>query len=144
LAGVTKAEAEEVLAEDKIITENLRWRQVSSRYILDVGVLMPHSTRLLRLKGNIGRKNYSFALLYNNYPIRKYTVHHHHKNPSCEVVYGPHKHTWDDIYEDNWVYVPEDIRSGNPNEALLDFLAECNITLQGAPPVQAFGFQGFF
>ena len=44
---------------------------------------------------------------------------------------GPHKHTWDDEWADKIVYVPDDIRVGDPNEELLDFLAECNIRLQG-------------
>jgi hypothetical protein len=92
----------------------------------------------------VGRTNYSFTLLYNNSPIRKYTVHHHHKNPSGEVIYGPHKHTWGDVYLDNCVYVPDDIRSDNPYNALIDFLAECNITLAGSPSPQDFGFQAFF
>jgi hypothetical protein len=144
LAGVSKADAEEVLGEAKIITENLQWQRFSSSYRLDAGVLATTSGKLLRLKGYVGRTNFSFALLYNNSPIRKYTAHHHHRNPSGEVIYGPHKHTWDDVDEDNWVYVPDNVRSDNPNDALVDFLAECNITLQGASPAQEFGFQAFF
>ena len=144
MASVSKAEAEEVLVEEKIITENLQWQRFSTNHRLDAGVLALASGRLLRLKGYVGRTNYSFTLLYNNSPIRKYTVHHHHKNPSGEVIYGPHKHTWDDVDEDHWVYVPNNISTDNPYAALLDFLAECNITLHGAAPAQEFGFQTFF
>lgn len=144
MAGVSKADAEEVLREEKIITENLRWQRFSSSYRLEAGVLAPGSGKLLRLKGYIGRTNYSFTLLYNNCPIRKFTVHHHHKNPSGEVIYGPHKHTWDDVDEDNWVYVPDNVRSDNPNVALVDSLEECKVTLQGSAPIREFGFQTSF
>ena len=33
---------------------------------------------------------------------------------------------------DRRVYIPDDIRIGNVNEELVDFLEECNIRLRGA------------
>ena len=140
---VTEAEAEAILAEEKVITKNLRWVSRGPRLELDaaVGIIRPPDdpdepekpAAPLRLVGFIGKTNRSFALLYQNLPIRKYTVHDHHTNPKTgEVVYGPHKHTWDDDWEDGLVYVPADIRSGDVNEELIGFLNECNIRLEGA------------
>ena len=51
---------------------------------------------------------------------------------------GPHKHFWDEEYEDNRVYIPDDIRNGDPNEELIDFLAECNIDLRASYDRESF------
>lgn len=140
---VTKAEAEAILAEEKVITKNLRWTSRGPRFELEAAVGIvgqpvdpdepEKPVASLRLVGYVGKTNRSFALLCRNFPIRKYTVHDHHTNPKTgEVVYGPHKHTWDDDWEDGLVYVPADIRIGDANEELVDFLHECNIRLEGA------------
>ena len=129
---VTAAEAETVLAEDKVIGVNLAWRRDAGAFKLKATVLSLDSDAVLNLRGYIGTKNRSFALLYQNTPIRKYTVHDRHRNPATgEVISGSHKHTWDDDWEDRLVYVPDDITIGNPNEELIGFLAECNIRLRG-------------
>lgn len=97
------------------------------------------SDAVLSLRGYVGPKNRSLVLLYRNTPIRKYTVHDRHKNPATgEIVLGPHKHTWDDNWEDRLVYVPDDITVGDPNQELLDFLNECNIQLGGSYSPQMF------
>ena len=130
---VTAAEAETVLAEEKVIGVNLAWRGDARGFKLEATVLSLDSDEVLNLRGYIGAKNRSLVLLYRNTPIRKYTAHDRHRNPATgEVVIGPHKHTWDDDWEDRLVYVPDDIRIGNPNEELMDFLAECNIRLRGS------------
>ncbi len=130
---VTRAEAEAILAEPKVIAANLAWQFQRDGYRLETIVLAEESGEPLSLRGYVGRKNRSFALLYKNTPIRKYTVHERHTDPKTgERVFGPHKHFWDDAYADNRVYVPNDIRIGNPNEELLDFLKECSIALRGS------------
>ena len=130
---VTKAEAEAILEEDKVIAVNLHWFPDGPRFRLGAAVRAVESGALLRLHGFVGKTNRSFALLHRNFPIRKYTVHDHHTNPDTgEVVFGPHKHTWDDEWEDRLVYVPTDIRIGDANDELHDFLVECNIRLLGA------------
>ena len=71
-------------------------------------------------------------MLFQNQPIRKYTVHAFHRDPvTRKRVTEPHKHTWDDEWEDQLVYIPNDIRIGDPNDELLDFLRECNISFRG-------------
>ncbi len=136
---VTRAEAEAIVAEPKVITANLAWRFQEGGYRLDAAVLAEESGELLKLRGYVGRKNRSFALLYKNTPIRKYTVHDRHTDPKTgERVTGPHKHFWDDVYEDNRVYIPDDIRIGDPNTELPDFLDECRIDLKGAYQMESF------
>lgn len=129
---VTAAEAEAILAKPKIIAANNSWRRYSPNYRIEATVLILDTNEICSLRGQVGRSNRSLALLYNNTPIRKWTVHHQHRNPvTREIVREPHKHTWDDVYEDKIIYIPDDIRVGDVNDELLDFLNECNITLRG-------------
>ena len=129
---VTAAEAEAILANPKIIAANISWRRFSPNYRIEATVLILDTNEVCSLRGQVGRSNRSFVLLYNNTPIRKWTVHHQHRNPvTGEIVREPHKHTWDDVYEDKVVSIPNDIRGGDVNDELLDFLNECNITLRG-------------
>ena len=91
------------------------------------------SGQTLSLRGFVGKKNRSFVLLYKNNPIRKYTVHAWHRHPiTKERITDPHKHTWDDEWQDRLIYIPDDIRIGNPNDELIDFLKECNISLRSS------------
>lgn len=132
---VTEAEARRILEARKVIGANLSWKRDGSVSRLEAKVLCPDTGETLTLKGFLGKTNRSFALLYQNTPIRKYTVHAFHRDPvTRERVTVPHKHTWDDDWGDQRVYVPNDIRAGNPDEELIDFLAECNITLRGSYP----------
>ena len=141
---VTAAEAEGILAENKVIAMNMAWigerrGQEYYAYKLRATVMSEESGEILILHGYVGRKNRSFVLLYKNSPIRKYTVHDRHTDPVTRIVYTePHKHWWDDVWEDNRVYIPDDIRIGDPNEELMDFLVECNISLRGSYQPRSF------
>ena len=129
---VTEAEAQTILTEHKVIGANLSWIADGVIQRLEAKVLCVESEEILTLKGTRGKTNRSFVLLYKNTPIRKYTVHAYHRDPvTREVIRQPHKHTWDEEYQDRRVYIPDDIRVGNINEELLDFLQECNIKLRG-------------
>jgi hypothetical protein len=129
---VSASEADAIIAEHKVIAVNLRWSRDGRNYRLDAAVLSLESGHMLRLRGFVGRTNRSLAVLFENTPIRKYTVHDRHRDPvSREVIRQPHKHYWDDDWQDKRVYILDDIRTGDPNEELLDFLAECNIELNG-------------
>ena len=129
---VTEAEAQTILTEQKVIGANLSWTADGAIQRLEAKVLCVESEEILTLRGTRGKTNRSFVILYKNTPIRKYTVHAYHRDPvTREVVRQPHKHTWDEEYQDRRVYIPDDIRVGNINEELLDFLQECNIELRG-------------
>ena len=129
---VSAADANRLLEEDKVIGANVTWRMDGNVFRLEATVLCIDSEEILSLRGFYGKKNRSFALLYRNTPIRKYTVHAFHRDPvTRERVTQPHKHWWDDEWEDKRVYIPGDIRIGNLNEEFVDFLQECNIELRG-------------
>ena len=129
---VTEAAANSLLKEDKVIWANLSWRIDGEMVRLEAKVLCLESEEILSLRGTVGKKNRSFVLLYQNTPIRKYTVHAFHRDPvTRERVTEPHKHWWDDEWEDKRVYIPNDIRIGDANDELVDFLQECNISLRG-------------
>ncbi len=131
-----------MIAEDKEITATLVWRRRGSGYRLqDAVVLARESGTRLGLRGYVGRTNRGFSLLHKNTPIRKYTAHARHPNPDGTKIEGPHKHTWDTIFEDHIAYIPTDIRFGDANDELVDFLAECNVTLISTYQRQAFPFQ---
>ena len=122
-----------MLSESKVIAANLMWRFDHGGYRLEATVLAEESGELLSLRGYVGRRSRSFVLLYRNTPIRKYTVHSQHiDHETGERTTEPHKHTWDEINQDRKVYLPNDIRIGDANHELIDFLQECNITLRGA------------
>ena len=130
---VTKTQADIILAESKVIAANLMWRFDRRAYRLEATMLAEDSGELLKLRGYVGPRSRSFALLYRNTPIRKYTVHHMHiDHETGEKTSEPHKHTWDEINKDRKTYLPDDIRIGDANRELIDFLRECNITLRGA------------
>lgn len=131
---VTTDEAEAAVAATKIISGSLHWgtrARAMGRLYLEARVLVPETSELLGLTGVQGARNFSFTLLYRGVPIRKATKHAMHRNPNGEVIREPHKHRWDDVDEDGWAYVPADVRWDNPDDALIDFLAECNIRYTG-------------
>ena len=140
---VTQAKAEQLIEERKVIGVNLSWKDKGESYYLEAKVLCLESEETLSLRGFAGKRNRSFVLLYKNLPIRKYTVHAYHRDPVTQQrVREPHKHYWDDEWEDKRVYIPNDIRIGDPNQELEDFLRECNISLRGTFPARMFPLWG--
>lgn len=133
MANITKAEADAIIAEPKVISANLRWQPWHRGFRLNgstgAAVVALNSEQILKLSGYVGRKNRSFALLFKNQRIRGYCVKSRRRNPDGQIISGPHKHSWEDLDEDSWAYVPTDVRSGDVNIELLDFLTECNVEL---------------
>lgn len=139
MRAITAAEADAILNEPKVIAMNLGWKSDGRGYRLEATVMAEQSAHLLGLRAFVGVKNRSYALLFKNTPIRMFTVHDRHRDPATrQIVREPHKHRWDDVWEDQPVYVPDDIRQGDPNIELMDFLKECGITLKGTYKSQAF------
>jgi len=129
----TQDEADAIVAAIKVITQNVVWRQVRSRfrnYRIEANVLIPERDELARLAGHVGKTNFNFSLLYGNEPIRRCHKGFEHRNPDGSKVTGIHKHIWDDEEEDRWAYEPESFPD-DPNRAFLEFLDECNIELRG-------------
>lgn len=132
---LTKAEADAILAEPKVITANISWRSLPAgggrRFLLETSVLVPSKNLLLKLYGRVGKTNYSFALVHAGDPIRKLTAHARHHNPGCEWLTQTHIHIWDEANEDGQAYIPSEIITSDVHQALHDFLKECNINLRG-------------
>lgn len=131
----TKADADRIVNEHKICTAHLTWRPEKSRlrrYHLETRVLVPSAEKMCQIRGAIGKKNYSFALLYDNIPLRCFTVHSQHKKPDGTPVREPHKHVWDELNEGREVYIPDDIDLSDINQAFKDFLAEVNVEIRGS------------
>ena len=130
-----KAKVDTLCKSPKVIKEDsLQWQAVDQhRYRLETRVFSPEMQCVLRLCGSVGRTNYGFTLLFENYPIRSLNCHHKHRKPSGELVYGLHKHTWDEVYRSQDCYVPDDIDpNADINSIFLAFLEEENIRLVGS------------
>jgi hypothetical protein len=127
----TKQEAEQLIRAQKIISTPISWKSFLGNWRLEANALEPKSNTMLKLQGYIGRDNYSFAVLFRNCPIRKYTKHRRHKFRG-QVYIVPHKHLWDEVNGDREVFIPNDIGpNDNINDQFLDFYKECNIVLRG-------------
>ncbi len=131
-AKPTKLEADQLVATRKVVSAPVTWTsEVKDTWRLQTKALAPTFKAAFRLVGYVGKRNYSFALLYNNYPIRRYTKHHRHPFGN-KVFIDPHKHIWDEHNEGRDAYIPEDINPDDDiNEQFLAFCKECNIDLIG-------------
>ena len=128
----TKTEADNLVAKYKVASSKLAWRPEPKGWRLQATVMAVDSDDLVfKLTGYIGKSNYSFVLLYQNWPIRKYTKHAPH--PIGGVLFTePHKHLWDGETEQRMAYVPDDIEpDADINDQFLAFCKECNIELVG-------------
>lgn len=138
MAGPTREEADELIRTPKVVSVLVKWKPDGRlRWKLEATVLAVEQNELLKLCGAVGVRNHSFVLLYQNYPLRKYTKHAQHRDSRTgQLVREPHKHIWDENVGDTEVYIPDDI---NPEDEIDDqfraFCKECNIDLAG-------GYQG--
>ena len=127
----TRSEADELIAARKIITSSITWKTDREFLRLEAKALEPERQAIFRLVGCIGKRNYSFCLLYRNFPIRKFTKHAKHRFQGEEIE-EPHKHVWDEVTNSSEVYIPDDINpNDNLNDQFLAFCHECNIELRG-------------
>lgn len=131
----TKNFADQLSSVSKVISTQLQWRADGLRHKLKANVLAPGLNEVLELRAVIGIRSRSFTLLYKTISIRRYEPRGRHTTPDGLRINGPHKHTWDPIFADDNAYIPDDIDpNADPNEQLLQFLAEQNIRL--AEPYQ--------
>lgn len=131
ILGISTAEVDALVAEPKLISANVVWHPDVNGHKLEARVLVLSSSQLLRLTGKLGERNYSFCLLLNNFPIRRWCTKRRHTNPDKEIIRGPHKHRFDEEHGDNWAYQPNDLTPIDVNLDFAAFLEECNISLTG-------------
>jgi len=135
-ARPTTLEIATLLAEEKVITANLRWRPWGRGWRLEATVLALTSRKTLELRGFVGPANRSYALLLNSIDIRHLCLspNARHTNRDGQRFDGLHKHRYDEAAGDSIdAYLPADItKPGDVNAEFLDFITECKIRLEGA------------
>ena len=88
------------------------------------------SARLGRIIATSDRYRTKCAFIYNDVCIRRWESAGPHRNPDGEVIPGAHKHGWDEVHEDRWAYVPDDIDTTSRDSILDSFMVECGITIE--------------
>lgn len=141
----TAEEAERLLALKKVVGEPIVWEPqdgAEQRFRFKVRALSLESDDILWLAGSARIGNWGYVLIARaNWVLRKVsTPHAGHRNRDGSVADPRHKHTWTEADDNAAVYMPDDIRWESGKLALLDFAAECKITLLHDVP--AVPFQG--
>lgn len=129
---ITAAEADALVAEEKVIDDDVRWSFQRGGMRFAARVRSLESDAELTLHGFVGESNRSIVLVIDGSAIRRYTVHPSHRNPDTRrKIYGAHMHIWDDVWQDDLALPPDGIRVGDPDQELFDCLRQFSITLRG-------------
>ena len=128
---LTHEEREHIYVLEKIVPgETLIWQYENGRSKIIAPVFLLNGGELT-LRAIRGNRSYSFALHYaQNQLIRRWDSQRH-TNPDGTVLTCPHKHYWTKEHGDGYAYEVKDIPKDNVNKALLAFLKECKITIEG-------------
>ena len=126
-----------MLAAPKHITEDIRWTLRAGRTPkYECEFLVRFTLRgeaQLRVVGRIVAASDQYrtkcAFIYNRICIRRWESTGPHRNPNGELIAGEHKHGWDEMHEDRWAYVPDDIDTTSRDSILDSFMVECGITI---------------
>ena len=116
--------------EKYVIGDTLEWEYVNGRDRITAPVFLPDGEELT-LRATRGPRSFSFALHYRrNQLIRRWDFTRH-TNPDGTTFNGPHKHYWTPEHGEDYAYEVTDIPLDNINHALLAFLEECRIRIEG-------------
>jgi hypothetical protein len=138
---LTAEQAEILYTNTKELAEDWAWERNENnrdRMKGDAQVIDQETGTRLTLKASSWRKGHSFALLWNNIPIRRFDFTDH-PDPDTGDPMGPHKHRPQTL---DWdlplVYPVDDVTTSDPHEALIDFMEESRIeyghrTVAGVP-----------
>jgi hypothetical protein len=128
---ITKSEIDEIHDMEKVMEEDWVWEKVGPNLIEEAKVYCINSDINLTLKG-WKREKYGFCLLYKNTRIvRRWDDSTPHTNPDGTVIDEPHKHYWDEEYEDAFAYAVDDIPTNDVDGAFKAFLEEEHIEHTG-------------
>lgn len=95
---------------------------------MNARVITKENGEILEVKGKRWQKGHSFVIMYENTVIRCWDYNDHH-----EGINGGHKHKYPyDEYQEDDPYPAPDVSTTDVNQALIDFLVECNIEHQHA------------
>lgn len=135
---ISTDEAEELHRIPKVIYEDFEWEWDGRKHVGSVRVECIDRDDVLRLSAWQNTRRYSFSLLYRNaITIRRWGNHPGHTNPDGEPTDGPHKHYYEEGYEDDWAYTTDDVTTSDVRQAFFDFLDEESIELGGSASYQA-------
>jgi hypothetical protein len=135
---------EQLFAVPKSVVSRIGWKSAGGDVLKFRAKVLTADGLVLDLIGywNIknGERRWGFSLSYFGNCVRSYDMSEVHRNPGGGgKVRGPHKHKFSSSKIPRFAYKPNPpISEGDPNSALLDFLAEANITLNY--PYQSFMF----
>jgi hypothetical protein len=138
ISSLSNDEAESLYKKPKLITTGThRWVPRGSlenpvSFYLEIEVITEDKKTELAVrawKGLTRKKRYSFSLLNKDKtPIRRWDdkIGDPHPYEKQETA-GPHKHFWTEEHKDRAWYPTTDVRTNDPDGAILDFMKECNI-----------------
>jgi hypothetical protein len=133
-ARLSKDESDAIYESPKTVSdETISWGIMENKSQKINFEVVTQDNVSLKVKGWCswkGKKRYSFALMFkNSIPIRRWDDKPRHSDPCTDkVLMKPHKHYYCPEHDDACAYETEDIRLGDVNGALMDFLKECHIS----------------
>lgn len=127
MADFDEEKMEALYGQKKVLIEDFRWEQdgQSNRYTGRAKAKTVEGDEILTVHGEKWgpMPKYSFVLRYQNTAIRVFDINDHH-----EGIDGGHKHMYKGMpYGDNEPYPVNDVSTSDVNQALMDFLDECEI-----------------
>ncbi len=128
-----------MLAAPKYVSGRIEWTMRAGRtprYESDFSVRSPvrgdpEPAIIGRIVASSNPYRTKCAFIYNGVCIRRWESTGRHRNPDGELILGEHKHGWDEVHEDRWAYVPDDIDPTSRTSVLDSFMVECGITIDG-------------
>lgn len=126
-------EREYIYQQEKVVPgDSLVWEVTNGSERLVAPVFLQDGEELV-LRGTKGVRRFSFALHYRkNQLIRRWDFKRHNNPDGTTFENGtPHKHRWTPEYGEDSAYAVNDIPLDNINHALIAFLKECNIKIEG-------------
>lgn len=138
LESFTAEMCEELFIAKKYTASRIAWKGIAADKLSFKAQVLTHDGRGLDLAGwyakagRGGKPIWGFSLYYRGHCIRSYDMSKYHKNPQKGgKARGPHKHRFSSSRIPRFAYKPDPaIRETNPNDALMDFLAEANIEMR--------------
>lgn len=125
MTEISKDRMELLYEERKELVEPIEWDQLPNRgYTMDAKVEAIESEEIMTVRGELWGKAYSFYLHYHNNIVRLWDFNDHHE-------FEGHKHEYIEDGQYGEPYEVQHIPTDDVNEALNEFLDECNIEYDG-------------
>ena len=135
--GLSKDEGDSLYLAPKIVDNGeIRWEPKDKNHMEVTIVLQTTDGVPLTVRGWYAfrsTRRYGFALLFKKgMVVRRWDDKSGHRDPiTGKRIIGPHKHYCDPDYDTSPCFETQDVRAGDVDGALMDFLRECNISLEG-------------